>query len=121
MLCKQFNLHPATIVSHAEAYKKGYASNHADCDHWFKKHGKTMGDFRKLVESFLSVQARYLVRVTTDVLNVRVGAGTNYGIVTTVKQNEVYTIVEERVVDNDVWGRLLSGCGWICLTYTKKL
>ena len=39
MLCKKFNLQPATIVSHAEAYKKGYASNHADCDHWFSIHG----------------------------------------------------------------------------------
>ena len=80
-----------------------------------------MGDFRKLVESFLSVQSRYLVRVTTDVLNVRTGAGTNYNIVTTVKMNEVYTIVEEKIVSNDIWGRLISGCGWICLTYTKKL
>jgi uncharacterized protein YgiM (DUF1202 family) len=67
------------------------------------------------------VQTRYLVRVTTDVLNVRVGAGTDYGIVTTVKENEVYTIVEERVVGNDVWGRLKSQIGWICLTYTEKL
>jgi uncharacterized protein YgiM (DUF1202 family) len=80
-----------------------------------------MNDFRKLVESFLSVQARYLVRVTTDVLNVRKGAGTNYNVVTTVKINEVYTIVEEKVVGNDVWGKLKSGAGWICLTYTKKL
>ena len=121
MLCKQFNLHPATIVSHAEAYKKGYASNHADCDHWFKKHGKTMGDFRKLVESFLNIQTRYLVRVTTDVLNVRSGAGTANKIVTTVRKNEVFTIVEEKVIGNDVWGRLKSGAGWICLTYTQKL
>ena len=121
MLCKQFGLSPATIVSHAEAHKKGYASNHADCDHWFKKHGKTMNDFRKLVESFLDIQTKYLVRVTTDVLNVRRGAGTNYGIVTTVKRNEVYTIVEEKVVGNDIWGRLVSGAGWVCLAYTKKL
>jgi N-acetylmuramoyl-L-alanine amidase len=80
-----------------------------------------MGDFRKLVESFLSVQSRYLVRVTTDVLNVRKDAGTSHNVVTTVKINEVYTIVEEKVVGNDVWGKLLSGAGWICLTYTNKL
>ena len=108
-------------MSHAEAYKKGYASNHADCDHWFKKHGKTMNDFRKLVESFLNIQTKYLVRVTTDVLNVRKNAGTTYDIVTTVKRNEVYTIIEEKVVGNDVWGRLKSQIGWICLTYTQKL
>ena len=121
MLCKQFNLSPNTIVSHAEAYQKGYASNHSDCDHWLKIYGKTMEDFRELVESFLSVSAKYIVRVTVSVLNVRAGAGTNYNVVTSVKKNEAYTIVEERVVGNDVWGKLKSGAGWICLTYTKKI
>jgi uncharacterized protein YgiM (DUF1202 family) len=59
--------------------------------------------------------------VTTDVLNVRKGAGTNYPIATTVKRNEVYTIVAEVVVGNSVWGKLLSGAGFICLDYTAKL
>lgn len=121
MLCKKFNLQPSSIVSHAEAHKKGYASNHADCDHWFTIHGKTMDHFRSLVESILGQNTRYLVRVTTDVLNVRKGAGTNYPIVTTVKRNEVYTIVAEVVVGNDIWGKLLSGAGYICLTYTRKI
>lgn len=121
MLCKQFNLSPSTIVSHAEAYQKGYASNHSDCDHWLKIHGKTMNDFRALVESFLNVSTRYIVRITASVLNVRENAGTNYKVVTTVKKNEAYTIIEEKVVGNAVWGKLLSGAGWICLSYTTKL
>lgn len=58
----------------------------------------------------------YTVRVTADVLNVRSGPGTNYKVTTTVKQNEVYTIVETK----NNWGRLKSGAGWICLDYTKK-
>jgi N-acetylmuramoyl-L-alanine amidase CwlA len=121
MLCKKFNLQPSSIVSHAEAHKKGYASNHADCDHWFTIHGKTMGQFRSLVSSILGQSTKYLVRVTTDILNVRKGAGTNYPIVTTVKRNEVYTIVGEIVVGNEIWGKLKSGAGFICLTYTAKL
>ena len=121
MLCKKFNLLPSSIVSHAEAHKKGYASNHADCDYWFAIHGKTMNQFRNLVESLLRQSTKYLVRVTADVLNVRKSAGTNHNIVTTVKKNEVYTIVEEKVIGNDVWGKLVSGAGWICLTYTQKL
>ena len=121
ILCKKFNLQPSNIVSHYEAHSRGYASNHADCDHWFAIYGKSMNDFRKLVESILRLSSKYLVRVTTDVLNVRSGAGTQHKIVTTVKLNEVYTIVEERVAGNAVWGRLLSGVGWICLTYTAKL
>ena len=62
----------------------------------------------------------YTVKITADVLNVRKGAGTSYGIVTTVKQNEVYTIVEE----NNGWGLLKSyksgRNGWISLAYTQK-
>ena len=59
----------------------------------------------------------YRVAVNTAVLNVRTGPGTNYDIATQVKQGEVYTIVAE--VDN--WGKLLSGAGFVCLDYTKKL
>ena len=121
MLCKQFNLKSSSIVSHAEAHNRGYASNHADCDHWFIKHGKTMNNFRSLVKSMLEQGTQYLVKVTADVLNVRIGPGINNTIVTTVHQNEVYTIVEEKIVNNDMWGKLKSGAGWICLTYTQKI
>lgn len=58
----------------------------------------------------------YKVEITTDVLNVRKGAGTNYPIVTTVKNNEIYTIVET----SGNWGKLKSGAGWICLDYVSK-
>lgn len=58
----------------------------------------------------------YTVKITADVLNVRAGAGTNYKVTTTVKQNDVYTIVETK----GNWGKLKSGAGWICLDYTKK-
>lgn len=37
------------IISHHEAHLRGYASNHADCDHWLKKFGKNMDWFRGLV------------------------------------------------------------------------
>lgn len=57
----------------------------------------------------------YLVKITAKVLNVRKGAGTNYAVATTVKQGEVYTIVEEK----SGWGKLKSGAGWISLAYTK--
>lgn len=59
----------------------------------------------------------YKVRIIADVLNVRKGAGTGYKIVTTVKKNEVYTVVEEK----NGWGKLKSGAGWISLSYTKRV
>ena len=58
----------------------------------------------------------YTVKINTDVLNVRAGAGTQYKITTKVKKGEVYTIVETK----DNWGKLKSGAGWICLDYTIK-
>ena len=58
----------------------------------------------------------YTAVVTADVLNVRKGPGTNYGIATTIRKNEVYTIVEEK----SGWGKLKSGAGWVSLSYMKK-
>lgn len=59
----------------------------------------------------------YKVKITASVLNVRNGAGTSYKINTTVKKNDVYTIVDEK----SGWGKLKSGAGWIKLSYTKKI
>lgn len=59
----------------------------------------------------------YIVRIDTDVLNVRAGAGTGYKITTQVFRNEHYTIIGEK----DKWGKLKSGAGWICLDYVKKV
>ncbi|MBQ1947068.1 MAG: N-acetylmuramoyl-L-alanine amidase [Clostridia bacterium] len=55
-LCRSYAIPIDGIVSHAEAHKKGYASNHADCDHWLKKFGKTMNDFRAEVKRMTDIQ-----------------------------------------------------------------
>ena len=59
----------------------------------------------------------YTVKITASKLNVRGGAGVSYKITTTVKRNQVYTIVDEK----DGWGKLKSGAGWISLKYTEKV
>lgn len=59
----------------------------------------------------------YIVRVDTDILNVRSGPGTNYRINTQVRKYELYTIVDEK----NGFGKLKSGAGWIALEYTKRL
>ncbi len=58
----------------------------------------------------------FLVKVTTDELNIRAGAGTNHEVVGCIKDRGVYTVVEEK----DGWGKLKSGQGWICLAYTER-
>jgi uncharacterized protein YgiM (DUF1202 family) len=58
----------------------------------------------------------YLIRVTADSLNVREGPGTTYKITRTVSRPSIYTIVEEQ----NGFGKLKSGAGWICLEYTER-
>ena len=53
-LCKRLmknysSIKPENIISHHEAHLRGYASNHADCDHWLRKFGRDMDWFRALV------------------------------------------------------------------------
>lgn len=61
----------------------------------------------------------YLVRVICNALNVRSGPGTNNKVNAIIKKNEVYTIVAEQ----NGWGKLKSGAGWINLgaAYVKKV
>lgn len=63
----------------------------------------------------------YTVQITANVLNVRKGPGTSYGIVTTVKKGQLYTITEEKANGSTRWGHLLGDVGWISLGYTKKV
>ena len=68
----------------------------------------------------------YLVRVTTDSLNIRKGAGTNYNIVGAIKDRGVYTIVKEAAGQGATkWGLLKSyqknQNGWISLDFVKKI
>lgn len=59
----------------------------------------------------------YKVRITANTLNVRAGAGTSYKVTTTVKKGGIYTITAEQ----NGWGKLKSGAGWISLKYTEKV
>ena len=50
-LCEMCHLDPMKdIICHAEGYRNGVASSHADIEHWWPYHGKGMADFRKAVK-----------------------------------------------------------------------
>lgn len=154
-LCKEYKIKPdgfvkmngvevPTITCHNDAAKLGFASDHADINHWFPKIlGRSMAEVRrdvgmamgeidsakpttsstkpkqttaKATTSSKPAASSYTVRITVGALNVRAGAGTKYPINTVVYRNEVYTIVEEK----NGWGKLKSGAGWIALEYTIK-
>ena len=62
----------------------------------------------KVTTTSSSSSSGYQVKIVNcSVLNVRSGAGTSYPVVTTVKANEVYTIVDE----SNGFGKLKSGAG----------
>ena len=68
-LCKRLmknypSIKPENIISHHEAHLRGYASNHADCDHWLAKFGKDMDWFRALVSGEKQVKLTAEITVT---------------------------------------------------------
>lgn len=64
----------------------------------------------------------YVAVVTADVLNIRKGAGTNYGVAGTVRKGEAYTIVAEQAGQGSAkgWGKLKSGAGWVSLDFMQR-
>jgi hypothetical protein len=63
----------------------------------------------------------YQVKVTTEKLNIRKGAGTNYAIIGTITDKGVYTIIEEATGQGATsWLKLKSG-GYISADYVKKI
>lgn len=67
-----------------------------------------------------SQDGAFLVKVTVKDLNIRKGAGENYERTSFIEPG-VYTIVETKMSDGLVWGRLKSGSGWICLKYASRM
>jgi hypothetical protein len=63
----------------------------------------------------------YLVKVTASVINIRKGAGTNFAVVGTIRDQGTYTIVgEAKGQGASLWGKLKSGAGWISLDFCQK-
>lgn len=91
---------------------------HGICDYLGVKYiaygGSTVAD---IVTEAKNTPTGYLVKINTDVLNVRAGAGTSYPINTQVRRGQIYTIVDEV----NGYGKLKSGAGYIKLSYTTKI
>lgn len=83
---------------------------------------KTLGieDNINLVDENLEKDG-YLIKVTTNGLNIRADAGINNPVVGIIIDKGVYTIVDTRTVSGEKWGKLKSGAGWIALNYTTRV
>jgi len=58
----------------------------------------------------------WLVRVTGDVVNIRKGPGTNYGIAKQVYSDDLLIVSQTTQLTGRKWGKVRDG--WICLEYT---
>lgn len=63
----------------------------------------------------------YMVKVIANGLNIRKDAGVAHAVTGVIRDKGVYTIVAEKTISGQKWGKLKSGAGWICLAYTKKV
>lgn len=72
--CKETGLTADKVISHAEGYKKGVASNHADTAHWFSLFGKTMDDFRADVNAELNKVVKKIYRVQVGAFSIKENA-----------------------------------------------
>ena len=128
-LCKDYKLDPlkdGVIISHAEGYKRGVASNHGDPDHLWKqfKMELNINKFRQdvakamgLVKNTPKKNPEYKVYVGISNLTIRKGPGTSYDRTGKTTGIGTFTIVET----TGSWGKLKSGAGWISLNYTQRV
>jgi N-acetylmuramoyl-L-alanine amidase len=83
--------------------------------------GETKTPEQEAVQPEQTQADTYRVKVTASALNIRNDAGIANAVTGVIRDNGVYTIVAEKIVSGEKWGKLKSGAGWICLEYTKKV
>lgn len=109
-LMKKYNIPLENVIRHYDVTGKR-------CPEPFVRDGVAWQVFKALLRESGEVFQSYRVKVTATALNIRAGAGTGFKITGTIRNQGVYTIVEEK----NGWGKLKSGMGWICLSYTKRV
>ncbi len=102
--CKEFNISVDKVISHQEAHKKGYGSNHSDCDHWLAKFGKDMNWFRSEVRKIMEAPDK-TIRVG-DKIKIRDGVTTYYDgkkLPEWVKETTLYARQKQTKNGVEVW------------------
>lgn len=101
-LCRQYDIPVDKIVSHKEAHRLGYASNHGDPEHWMRNYDWTMNVFRQNVSQKLTEigggSAHRVLIVTysgADGLNIRSAPRRGDNIDRVVFEGEELTVVEK--------------------------
>ncbi len=83
-LCSEFDIKESQIVSHHEAYQRGFGSGHTDPDNWWPKHGLSMDKLRARVQALLAAESSavtdqmYRIRLRWDDPKSQIGAYRNF-------------------------------------------
>lgn len=89
-----------------------FANKACPGDYLYKRHGQIASEVNAKLTG-----VPYKVKVSIDDLNIRKGPGITYSRTGKYTGKGVFTIVKEQ----NGWGKLKSGAGWISLKYTTKL
>ena len=135
MLCNKYNLNPLKngVIRHFDVTRKVCPkcfvakSKGGSDDNNCTRYHKFLNDVAKAMEQTFTTDKEYpyKVKVLDNALNIRDSASINAKINGVIKDNGVYTIIEECYNSSDgiTWGRLKSGIGWISLgsKYVQKI
>ena len=105
-LCVRYKIQPEYpyIIGHAEGHRAGIASNHADPDHWFRRHGRTMDDFRRDVRE----RVGHLLNVPAEPMRVSITADGTAG------DYELLSVAGRAYMElNEAIGLLKADPAWI--------
>lgn len=110
-LCNTFNIPLSNVHDHKELHSMGLASNHADIQHWLKKYGLTMDDYRAAVKQAMEegvavtyieedepkeeVKVMYQAKVTAGnsyPVKMRKSASTSSAVVMSVPQGSIVNV-----------------------------
>ena len=122
-LMKKYDIDINHVIMHHQVTGKvcpnPWTLNESRLTGWYDFLAKVNGaPINKVTQQPNSTQSLpYIVKIVAAALNIRKGPGTNYAINGVIKDQGKYTIVEEQ----NGWGKLKSGAGWISLKYTQKV
>lgn len=112
-LCKTYNIAVEQIVGHNEAHAMGYASNHADPEHWMKRFGESMDDFRKQVEELLK-EPEVAQTVITETLAPERSE-------TCTCKHDLRCLLRVLTILYSLWQKFKNGPGRVLLQYIRNL
>ena len=120
-LMKKYNIPASNVIRHFDVTGKSCPAYWVDDAKWKKEFWNKLSEEK--TETFESYQIKVANVEKGDVLNIRNTASAKSKVTGTLEYNDPnkYTIVEEKTVGTQKWGKLKSDLGWINLYYTKKV